>query len=168
MEKKVETYLTPGQVAKILMVSPATLRIWAEKGEIKALITPGGHRRFLPDEVSRFAAERDLKHSETGNKKLLVLVVDDDVQILSYLSKLLKKYSDFVDVEVANNGFDAGFKVNELKPNVILLDLMMPGLDGFGVCEQIKKSPLTEDIRVIAMTGFPSPANVRFVATNRN
>ena len=94
------------------------------------------------------------------SKKLSVLIVDDEPQLLSYLTKLLKKYSDFVDVETANNGFDAGIKVNELKPNVILLDLMMPGLDGFDVCEKIKTSPLTSDIRIIAMTGFPSPANV--------
>lgn len=160
MDKKAETYLTPGQVAKMLMVSPAALRIWAEKGEIKALTTPGGHRRFSPIEVNRFAAERGLKNPETDKKKLSILIVDDEDQILSYLSKLLKKYSDFVDVEIANNGFDAGIKVNELNPNVILLDLMMPGLDGFSVCEQIKTSPITADIRVIAMTGFPSPANI--------
>lgn len=161
MEKKeAEAYLTPGQVAKMLMVSPAALRIWAEKGEIKALTTPGGHRRFSPAEVKRFAAERGLKNPETGKEKISILIVDDEVQLLSYFTKLLKKYSDFVDVEVANNGFDAGVKVNELKPDVILLDLMMPGLDGFSVCEQIKSLPLTSDMRVIAMTGFPSPANV--------
>lgn len=163
MEKKAETYLTPGQVAKMLMVSPAALRIWAEKGEIKAFTTPGGHRRFSPEEVKRFSEERGLKSTETGKKKLSILIVDDEVQLLSYLTKLLKKYSEFVDVEVANNGFDAGVKVNKLKPDVILLDLMMPGLDGFAVCKQIKTSPLTSDIRVIAMTGFPSTENVETI-----
>lgn len=160
MERKAETYLTPGQVAKMLMVSPAALRIWAEKGKIKALTTPGGHRRFSPVEVKRFALERGLKSPETGKKKLSILIVDDETQLLSYLKKLLGKYSGFVDVAVASNGFDAGIKVNKLKPNVILLDLMMPDLDGFSVCEQIKTSPMTSDIRVIAMTGFPSLANI--------
>lgn len=160
MDKHDETYLTPGQVAKMLMVSPAALRIWAEKGEIKALTTPGGHRRFLPAEVNRFAAERDLKARDTGQKKTSVLIVDDDIQFASYLKKLLRKYHDSIDVAVANDGFDAGIKVSELEPDVILLDLMMPGLDGFDVCKRIKTSTLTSKVRVIAMTGFPSPENV--------
>lgn len=160
MDKQDESYLTPGKVARMLMVSPASLRIWAEKGEIKALTTPGGHRRFMLAEVKRFAAERGLTGQETAQKKVSVLIVDDEVQLSSYLRKLLIKYSDVVEVGVANNGFDAGIKVNELEPDVILLDLMMPGLDGFSVCQQIKTSPLTSDIRVIAMTGFPSPENV--------
>ncbi len=160
MEKKAETYLTPGQVAKMLMVSPAALRVWAEKGDIKALTTPGGHRRFLPVEVKRFAAERGIKNLDESKKKISILIVDDESQLLSYLSKVLKKYSDLVDVEIADNGFSAGVKVNELKPNIILLDLMMAGLDGFGVCKQIKSTPLTSNTRVIAMTGFPSTENV--------
>lgn len=160
MDKQDETYLTPGQVAKLLMVSPAALRIWAEKGEIKALTTPGGHRRFLPAEVKRFAAERGLTRNDIGQKKLAVLIVDDDIQFSNFLNKLLKRYPDSVDVAVANSGFDAGIKVKELEPDVILLDLMMPGLDGFEVCRQIKASELTSDTRVIAMTGFPSPENV--------
>lgn len=160
MNKQDETYLTPGQVAKLLMVSPAALRIWAEKGEIKALTTPGGHRRFSPTEVKRFAAERGLTTRDTGQKKMSVLIVDDDIQFASYLKKLLRKYPDSIDVAVANDGFDAGIKVSKLEPDVILLDLMMPGLDGFDVCQRIKTSPQTSHVRVIAMTGFPSPANV--------
>lgn len=160
MDKQDETFLTPGQVAKLLMVSPAALRIWAEKGKIKALTTPGGHRRFLQSEVNRFATERGLTIHDKGKKKLSILIVDDDIQFASFLNRLLKKHSDLVDVAVANNGFNAGIKVNELKPDVILLDLMMPGLDGFDVCQKIKTSKLTSHTRVIAMTGFPSAANV--------
>lgn len=160
MDKVEETYLTPGQVAKLLMVSPAALRIWAEKGEINALITPGGHRRFLPSEVDRFAKERGLITHNIEDKKISVLIVDDEVQFSSYLKKLLSKYPDYIEVDVANNGFDAGIKLNEFKPDVILLDLMMPDLDGFDVCRKIKSSAKTSDIRVIAMTGYPSPANL--------
>lgn len=160
MEKKAEIYLTPGQVAKMLMVSPAALRIWAEKGEIKALTTPGGHRRFLPSEVSRFATERGSTLHGSGQEKKSVLIVDDDIQFANYLTKLLKKYPDLLNVAVAHDGFDAGLKIRELEPDFILLDLMMPGLDGFDVCKRIKSSPQTSAIRVIAMTGFPSTSNV--------
>lgn len=160
MSKQDETYLTPGQVAKLLMVSPAAVRLWAEKGEINALTTPGGHRRFLQSEINRFAAERCLTQKETIKKKLSVLIVDDDIQFASYLKKLFGKFPDTIDVEVAHDGFDAGFKVHELEINVVLLDLMMPNLDGFEVCQRLKSSPETSEIRVIAMTGYPSAENV--------
>ena len=160
MDIQDEPYLTPGQVAKILMVSPAAVRLWAEKGEIKALITPGGHRRFLPSEVERFSKERGLISAKNHNLKISVLIVDDDIQFTNYLYKLLNKYPDKVEVEVANDGFSAGLKVREQEPDVVLLDLMMPGLDGFTVCQRIKANSATADARVIAMTGYPSAENV--------
>lgn len=160
MDNQDEPYLTPGQVAKLLMVSPAAVRLWAEKGEIKALTTPGGHRRFLPSEVERFSKERGLTSMKKQNVKLSVLIVDDDIQFTHYLTKLLKKFPEKVDVEVANDGFSAGLKVRELEPDVVLLDLMMPGLDGFTVCQRIKSNSITSETRVIAMTGYPSAENV--------
>ena len=160
MDNQDESYLTPGQVAKLLMVSPAAVRLWAEKGEIKALTTPGGHRRFLPSEVERFSKERGLVAIKKHKMKLSVLIVDDDIQFTNYLTKLLNKFPEKVDVEVANDGFGAGLKVREQEPDVVLLDLMMPGLDGFTVCQRIKSNSITSEIRVIAMTGYPSAENV--------
>lgn len=160
MDNQDESYLTPGQVAKLLMVSPAAVRLWAEKGEIKALTTPGGHRRFLPSEVERFSKERGLVAIKKHKMKLSVLIVDDDIQFTNYLTKLLNKFPEKVDVEVANDGFGAGLKVREQEPDVVLLDLMMPGLDGFTVCQRIKSNSITSEIRVIAMTGYPLAENV--------
>lgn len=160
MENEKELYLTPGQVAKILMVSPAAVRLWAEKGEIKALTTPGGHRRFMASEVERFSVERGLIRSKSKNMRFSVLIVDDDIQFTNYLKKLLTKYKDHIDVDVANDGFSAGLKVQEHEPDIVLLDLMMPGLDGFTVCQRIKANSTTMETRVIAMTGYPSVENV--------
>lgn len=166
MDNHDEPYLTPGQVAKLLMVSPAAVRLWAEKGEIKALTTPGGHRRFLPSEVERFSKERGLVAIKKHKVKLSVLIVDDDIQFTNYLTKLLNKFSEKVEVEVANDGFGAGLKVREQEPDIVLLDLMMPGLDGFTVCQRIKSNSITSEIRVIAMTGYPSAENVEKILSS--
>jgi len=160
MTNQDESYLTPGQVAKLLMVSPAAVRLWAEKGEIKALTTPGGHRRFLPSEVERFSKERGLTTLKKQNLKTSILIVDDDIQFTNYLNKLLSKFPTQVEVAVANDGFSAGLKIREQEPDVVLLDIMMPGLDGFTVCQRIKSNSITSEIRVIAMTGYPSADNV--------
>lgn len=155
-----KSYLTPNQVAELLMVTPTAVRQWAEKGDLKALTTPGGHRRFLPAEVERFARNRGLTLNLRNEGVLRVLIVDDDEQLARYLVTLLEGFPEQVVTETAENGFIAGLKIREFNPHIVLLDLMMPGLDGFEVCNRLKSEPNTKAIRVIAMTGYPSPENV--------
>ncbi len=154
-------YLTPGQVADLFMISAAAVRIWAEKGELKTMMTPGGHRRFLKTDMLEFARSRKLDLKDMESNKQRLLIVDDDKQFSGYLSELLNKYSEQFDVDVANDGFDAGIKVRDFQPDVVLLDLMMPDLDGFKVCERLLSSATGESIRVIAMSGYPTPENVK-------
>ena len=156
-EKK---YMTPAEVASQLMVSSAAVRRWAAEGKLKALTTPGGHRRFLPDDVKRFAEQRNILTGASSDEILRVLVVDDDVQFSGYLVKMLNKYPENIIAELVNNGFDAGIKIHEFRPDVVLLDLMMLGMDGFQVCERLKNDKAIKHTRVIAMTGYPSANNV--------
>ena len=157
-------YLTPNQVADLLMVTPASVRQWAEKGDLAALTTPGGHRRFLPDNVVRFAAKRGIELQLTGvvgDRKIRILIIDDDVQLTRYLEALFQGYPEKVTVEVAHYGFFAGLKVKQFLPDFILLDLMMPGLDGYEVCTRLKSSEDTSHVKIIAMTGYPSDENIK-------
>lgn len=89
--------------------------------------------------------------------KRRVLVVDDDPQINRLLVSLLKHRGKgrFV-VETAQDGFEAGVQVQRFQPDVVLLDLRMPGLDGFEVCRRLKSEPSTASIVVVAMTGYGS------------
>lgn len=148
-------YLTPNEVAQWMMVSPVTVRGWAQKGLLQAEVTPGGHRRFRRDEVERFARQ----WNPGGNKgPLRVLIVDDDRAVVGFLKELLEGEDDaHVLVESAHDGFEAGRKIHTFLPDVVLLDLMMPGIKGTDVCRQIKQLPGHADVRVIAMTGYLSP-----------
>lgn len=151
-------YLTPREAAKLLMVSPITVRAWAQKGLLPSETTPGGHRRFLREHVEQFA-----KQSKTPPPRndLRILVVDDDKQLTGFLVEWLAGLDEPFIVSSAVDGFEAGSKVYSFEPDIILLDLMMPGLNGFDVCRQIKADPDISDIRIIAMTGHPSPENER-------
>lgn len=142
------------------MVSPVTVRQWAQKGWINAETTAGGHRRFLMPEVERFARERGLNLQFPANQNLSILIVDDNVELAGYLSELLGNLDRPIDIELASDGFEAGRKVESFKPDIVLLDLMMPGLDGFEVCKRLKAEPSTLAIRIIAMTGFYSQENI--------
>lgn len=146
-------YLTPAEVAEWLMVSPITVRQWADKGWLAALTTPGGHRRFARDAVEIFARERRLRFNRPASAAR-ILVVDDDTQLAGYLHELLHTSLENCAVEIARNGFEAGQKVQTFRPGLILLDLMMPGMDGFEVCVHLRTTPATQNIRIIAMTGF--------------
>lgn len=152
-----KTYLTPNQVAELLMVLPATVRQWAEKGELLAYTTPGGHRRFKPDDVERFASSRGLQLNLQERDAQRLLIVDDDTQLTSYLSDLLQTVDTPLLTDMASDGFSAGLKVRKFKPQTILLDLKMSGLDGLQVCRLLKADPVTRPIKVIVMSGYLTP-----------
>lgn len=156
-------YMTPQQVAERFMVSPITVRSWVTRGWLQAELTAGGHRRFLVSAVDAFARSRELANkrplNNTEQAAPRILIVDDDAQIAHYLNELITNAEQMVLVETACDGFDAGFKVRQFNPDVVLLDLMMPGMNGFETCRRIKREAETSAIRVIAMSGFPSTEN---------
>lgn len=160
-EPRRKPYFTPTEVARMLMVSPITVRQWAQKELLRAETTPGGHRRFLRHDVERFARERGLTLQLPDDGSLRILVVDNDRLMVESLSELLKAASENVEVEVAYDGFDAGRQILRFEPHVVLLDLVMEGMDGFQVCSRIKSDPTTKAVRVIAMTGYQAPETSR-------
>lgn len=160
MQNKARPYLTPNEVASLLMVAPGTVRTWADKGLLRAQTTVGGHRRFLRDEVERFIKEYQTQGVALPSKVLRILIVDDDANLLRYLAALIGGVKNVpVEIATAHDGFEAGRMLHAFDPDIILLDLVMPGIDGFHVCRQIRQDPLTCDKRVIAMTGDASPEN---------
>ena len=136
---KNKDYFTPNEVAQWMMVSPVTVRGWAQRDLLQAEVTPGGHRRFRREEVERFARQ----WNPNGNK--------------GPLRVLIEGHHPPITVETANDGFDAGRKIYSFQPDVVLLDLKMPGLSGTDVCKKIKDHPGHANIRVIGMSGYLSP-----------
>ena len=152
-------YLTPQEVADLLMVSPITVRQWAQKGWLEAQTTPGGHRRFMWRHVELFARDRGLTLHHGDESEFKVLIVDDDQQFADFLSEAISTLDDSIVVAIANSGFEAGQRVRAFLPHIILLDLMVPGVDGFTVCRQIKSDPVTKSIDIVAVTDFHTPEN---------
>lgn len=149
-------YLTPHEVAQWMMVSPVTVRGWAQKGLLLAEVTPGGHRRFRREEVERFARQSN----PLGNKgPLRILIVDDDRAVLGFLTELFEGGEYQTIVETAHDGFEAGRKVHVFSPDIVLLDLMMPGIMGSEVCRQIKQAVGLANVRVVGMSGHLSAEN---------
>ena len=153
-------YLTPTEAAELLMVSPVTLRQWAQKGLIDARTTAGGHRRFSRQVLVDFAAQRgitlEFATNESADSENRLLVVDDNQQFNGYLVALFNVHQPQLEVRSAFDGFEAGRLVHMFQPNIVLLDIMMPGIDGLQVCERLKSDTDTSHIKVVAMTGHYS------------
>ena len=165
-----EPLLTPNQVAQALDVAPVTVRQWAQKGLLPARVTAGGHRRFERAAVVAFAHARGMHLSGElrTNAANRVLVVDDDRQFNGFLVQLLRTEQSQLEIASAFDGFDAGRMVQRHRPALVLLDIMMPGLDGVEVCRRVRqKTRIPAHIRiVIAMTGhlLRGPLDARVLA----
>lgn len=147
-------FLTPNEVASLLLVSPVTVRQWAQKGLLEAQTTAGGHRRFSRSVVEAFARERGVTLPSSHQR---LLIVDDNRELSGYLAALFAAEVPGLEIQSAHDGFEAGRRVQAHKPTVVLLDIMMPGMDGIEVCRSLKNDPDTAHIRVVAMTGYHTP-----------
>jgi excisionase family DNA binding protein len=154
-------FLTPTEVADRLLIAPVTVRLWASKGLLPSVATPGGHRRFRTADVDAFIAQRRRLDQPGHSAPSRILIIDDDAQFARYLSKLLSTHAPQVFVDVAGDGFSAGIKCESLRPDVLTLDLQMPDMNGFEVCEMIRAQFGKNKPRIVALTGFPSEENTR-------
>ncbi len=89
---------------------------------------------------------------KSANSNGIVMIIDDTPSNLAYLSDTLLEAG--YRVLVATNGFDALEQINFLRPDIILMDVLMPDIDGFETCRQLKADPLKADIPVLFMTGL--------------
>lgn len=143
------------EVAKYCHVTADTIRKWAEAGRIHVFKTPGGHRRIRRDDLVRFLRENKIPiHEDLDNAGIRVLVVDDEKAVVSVIRRFLERSQTPFQIEVALDGFEAGHQIATFRPNVIFLDLRLPGMDGFEVCRRIKSDPDTSSSHIIAMTGY--------------
>ncbi|HNY85071.1 MAG TPA: response regulator [Candidatus Hydrogenedentes bacterium] len=143
------------EVARFCHVTADTIRKWAEAGRIRVFKTPGGHRRIRRDDLMRFLRENSIPiHEDLDNSGVRLLVVDDEKAVISVIRRFLERSSTPFQIEVAMDGFEAGRQVATFRPDVIFLDLRLPGIDGFEVCRRIKTNPESSTSHVLAMTGY--------------
>lgn len=155
-----DTYSTH-DVAKICCVTPTTVIRWIEDGLIPAFKTVGGHRRVRREDLEKVCRDRNIPFNvPTGTEVGRILVVDDEPVVLDLVRDVVKELSHKFEVEVAKDAFDAGRLVVSFRPQLIFLDLMMPGVDGFEVCARLKKDPATTNTEVIAITGYYTETNM--------
>jgi excisionase family DNA binding protein len=154
-------YFTASEVAALLLVSTNTVRVWTNKGLLHTELTFGGHRRFARAEILRLVQERQTPPERIGSEVLRILIIDDDEALAKTMAQSLETALPHAVVSVAADGFKGGMLAHSANPHIILLDLRMPGMDGFETCKLLKGDEATRSIRIIAMSGFMSAQDAR-------
>ncbi|MBS3735072.1 MAG: response regulator [Phycisphaerae bacterium] len=156
MAKNLSTFA----IAQMLHVDPGSVANWIDQDLLKAYRTPGGHRRVAVDDLVAFLHEHRMPiPRELSPGPVRVLVVDDEPGVTQLIHRAIETSHDDYEITEAHDGFRAGTVLATLRPNVVILDLRMPGMDGYEVCRLIKSQDSTCHADVIAVTAYASPEN---------
>jgi len=149
-----KTVFTTGEAAKICKVSQQTIIRCFDNGQLKGFRVPGSRFRRIPREaLYRFMKDNGIPTDALESGKRKVLLVDDDVELVELMTKVLEEDGRF-EVRVAGNGFDAGMMVKEYHPDLIVLDVMLPDINGKEVCHRVRADAALEDVRILCISGM--------------
>ncbi len=149
-----KTVFTTGEAAKVCKVSQQTIIRCFDSGQLKGFRVPGSRFRRIPrDALYRFMKEIGIPTDALESGRRRILIVDDDQAVVDLISEVLAGDSRF-ETKVVNNGFGAGMLAKEYHPDLIVLDVMLPDVNGQQVCELIRRDPTMSDIKIICISGL--------------
>ncbi|WP_306395835.1 response regulator [Telluria beijingensis] len=155
-------YCSTKEAAATLGVSHRTVQLWVENGTLQAWRTAGGHRRITVESVNRLVEGRRLAIAghppappaapAPGGRR--VLVVDDDPLMLRLYELEMENWGLDLDIVKANNGFEALIRIGERRPDLLVSDLSMPGMDGFRMIRTLREDAGTAGMNMIVVSGL--------------
>lgn len=150
MSEREQRAFTTFEAAKICHVTHHSIKNWIKQGLIKASRTPGGHYRILEDDLDSFREEYDMFPRAKGSGKKRVMIVDDSPDALVLMEKALS--DEGFDIIKVSNATEVGLKAAQLVPDLILLDFLMPEVNGFEVSKALRSNDQTRNIPIMAVT----------------
>lgn len=150
MSDREEKAFTTFEAAKICHVTHHSIKNWIKQGLIKASRTPGGHYRILEGDLDAFREKYDMFPRDKGPSKKRVMIVDDDPDALALMEKILT--DEGFELIKVSNATEVGLKAAQLSPDLILLDFLMPEINGFEVSQALRDNELTRSTPIMAVT----------------
>ncbi len=149
-----KTVFTTGEAAKICKVSQQTIIRCFDSGQLKGFRVPGSRFRRIPrDILFKFMKDNGIPTDSLESGKRKALVVDDDKDLVELISDILTADGRF-EVRAVNNGFDAGMMVKDYRPDIIVLDVMLPDINGKEVCQRVRSDSALDDVKIICISGM--------------
>jgi excisionase family DNA binding protein len=147
-----KTIYTTHEVSRLLHVNPRSVINWIEQSLLQSYRTPGGHRRIRHDDLMAFLRKHQIPTpASLVADKFSILIVDDDQEIIDLLKAYLERQAPY-EISTAADGITALIEVGRVKPDLLVLDIMIPGVDGVEVCRRIKADS-SNKTAIIAISG---------------
>jgi two-component system, OmpR family, response regulator len=151
---------TTGEAAEICNVSQQTIIRCFDSGRLQGFRVPGSRFRRIPRaDLIRFMKANEIPADILEGTTKRVLVVDDDDAIVELFLDVLSRDERF-EVRAASTGYDAGMMTEQFKPHIILLDYMLPDINGNLVCQRIRSNPQLKDTKIIIVSGVVSQEEI--------
>lgn len=147
-------FLTTHQIAGFLGVSERTVANWIDRGHLDAFRTPGGHRRVSPKDLRDFLHRKSIPVPEELSEEVRILIVEDDPLVAQTLKGYLLGENPGYNVTTIQDGVSALIHIGNRRPHVVLLDILMPGMDGLEVCRKIRGNSALQEVQVVFVTGY--------------
>lgn len=146
---------TTGEIASLCHVTINAVKKWIASDKLKAFRTPGGHYRVNREDFIDFLEKYklDVKRSLFPEQRK-IMIIDDEKDVQEFIKGALESMNNGYLIETAGDGYEALIKVGDFKPELLILDIRMPKIDGFEVCRRIKGDPGTKDIKILAVSAY--------------
>jgi excisionase family DNA binding protein len=150
---RMKDLFTTGEAAEICRVSQQTIIRCFDSGRLRGFRVPGSKFRRIPRQnLVKFMRDNSIPLDNLDSGKKKVLVVDDDAEIVELISDILTRDGRF-EIRTASSGYEAGMATQQFRPDLILLDYMLPDVNGNVVCQTIRSNPEFENTRIIIVSG---------------
>ncbi|HPS54757.1 MAG TPA: response regulator [Sedimentisphaerales bacterium] len=144
---------TTGKAAEICKVSQQTIIRCFDSGRLEGFRVPGSKFRRIPrHSLIKFMKDNSIPLDNLDSGKKKILIVDDDAEIVELMADVLLRDGRF-DLKTASSGYEAGMVTQQFHPDLILLDYMLPDINGNVVCQTIRQNPEFENIKIIIVSG---------------
>jgi two-component system, OmpR family, response regulator len=148
-----KTVYTTGEAADICKVSQQTIIRCFDSGRLRGFRVPGSRFRRIPrDALVAFMKDNSIPTDNLESGKRRILVVDDDPEIVEMFVDVLDRDGRF-EVKTATSGYDAGMVTQEFTPDLIILDYMLPDINGNVVCQTVRRNPNLQQTKIIIVSG---------------
>lgn len=138
----------PFEIARRLHVTPTTVYRWIKSHRLPAFKTGGGHHRVWEEDLEAFEKSLNLPLQSK------ILVIEDDAALRRLIARLIGSAFHNVELHEAVDGYDGGFKTMELKPALVILDLLLPCINGIRVCKTIRRAQVLKGTKILAITAY--------------
>jgi len=161
-----KSFCTTREAATLLGVSVGTVQLWVESGLLQAWKTAGGHRRVLRDSVDKLLHKENAPPQKEmaptspalNPQKLTIMVVEDDLALLRLYPTNLARWPMAPEVTTVNNAIEALMLIGRKCPDLLILDLHMPGMDGFKMLNVLHETPAMANTTIVVVTGLDDAA----------